>query len=94
MQDSLATEGDEWIRVTARVAAVPDMLTSRWTLVASPKAWHLSGWSVRPAQAVDGKAQFHLRPRADRTACGACENVWAWAVILPALKWRSGLYVP
>jgi hypothetical protein len=28
----------------------------------------------------------HLRPRADRTACGACENVEARTVALPALK--------
>ena len=36
-------EGDEWIRKTARVAAVPDILPGLWTSVESPKALLLSG---------------------------------------------------
>src|SRR5208283_536121 len=38
----IATEGDEWIRRTVRVAAVPDMLPSLWTSVESPRASRLS----------------------------------------------------
>jgi hypothetical protein len=35
-------EGEEWIRRTARAAAVPDMLPGLWTSVESLKASHLS----------------------------------------------------
>jgi hypothetical protein len=38
----LTTEGEEWIRMTARAAAVPDTLPGQWTSAASPMAWHLS----------------------------------------------------
>jgi hypothetical protein len=77
------TEGEEWIRTPARAAAVPDTLPGPSTLAASPTAWHSSACSVRPAPAVDGENRFPLQPRADRTACGACENVRARCVMLP-----------
>jgi hypothetical protein len=37
-----ATEGDQWIRRTARAAAAPDTLRGLWTSAVSPKALHLS----------------------------------------------------
>ena len=35
-------EGDEWLRRTARAAAVPDTLPSLWTSVGGPRALLLS----------------------------------------------------
>ncbi len=74
---SFSTEGDEWIRRAVRAAAVPGMSPSRWTSVAGPKAWRLSGSSVPRALAAAGSTPCHLLPRADRTAFGACENARA-----------------
>jgi hypothetical protein len=90
MKNSVATEGDEWIRRTVRAAAVPDMLPSLWTSVASPRASHLSECSARLAVAVDGKTRFHPILRADRTACGACETYEPGAVMFPALNDAPG----
>jgi hypothetical protein len=42
VKNSLATEGEEWIRKTARAAAVPDTLPDRWTSAVSLTAWHSS----------------------------------------------------
>ena len=42
VQNSLATEGDQWIRRTARAAAVPDTLRGLWTSAVSLRALHLS----------------------------------------------------
>ena len=39
----ISTEGDQWIRRTARAAAVPDTLRGLWTSAVSPRALHLSG---------------------------------------------------
>src|ERR1700756_3231403 len=51
--------------------------------MASRTASRLSVRNVLSAGALAGNAQSHLRPPADRTACGACENVRSRAVILP-----------
>jgi hypothetical protein len=50
------TEGDEWIRPTARAAAAPDISPNPWTEVVSPRALLLSGSNVQLVQAADGKA--------------------------------------
>jgi len=89
----LATEGEEWIRKAARTAAVPDTWRVPWTLRVSPRAWHLSVRSVRPVPAADGKILRPPRPRADRTACGACET-YEPGRHAPAVMWRSGPHVP
>jgi hypothetical protein len=86
VKNSLVIEGDEWIRETARAAAVPDILHGLRTLAVSPRASHLSAPSVRPAPVVDGEIRHLLRPRADRTACGACENVRARGVMPLAVR--------
>ena len=70
----LITEGVEWLRKTARAAAVPDTLLGLWTSAVSLKALHLSARSVRPAQVADGKIRLPHRLQADRTACGACDK--------------------
>jgi hypothetical protein len=51
--------------------------------MASRTASRLSVRNVLSAGALAGNAQSHLRPPADRTACGACENVRSRAVFLP-----------
>src|ERR1700736_3628149 len=50
--------------------------------MASRQASCLSVGNVPPAGQRPGTSQSHLRPPADRTACGACENVRSRAVIL------------
>jgi len=40
----------------------------------SPKALRLSGLSALYVVGPDENSLSHLRPRADRTACGACER--------------------
>jgi hypothetical protein len=42
VKNFLVIEGDEWIRETARAAAVPDILHGLRTLAVSPKTLHLS----------------------------------------------------
>jgi hypothetical protein len=42
VKNFLVIEGDEWIRETARAAAVPDILHGLRTSAVSPKALHLS----------------------------------------------------
>ena len=90
----LTTEGEEWIRKAAHAVAEADTLRNPWTLAVSPKGLHLSEFGVRRAEVADGRIRFPHPPRADRTACGACENVRARTVMVPALKWRSGPVVP
>ena len=49
------------------------------------------------AAAVDVPAgRAHLKPLADRTACGACETYGTWTVTLPVLQLtvRAGRYLP
>jgi hypothetical protein len=36
-----STEGEEWIRKTARAAAVPDLWHGLRRSMVNPKAWHL-----------------------------------------------------
>jgi hypothetical protein len=71
----LTTEGEEWIRKAAHAAAEADTLRNPWTLVVGPRGLHLFAFSVQRAEAADGRIRFPHPPRADRTACGACENV-------------------
>jgi hypothetical protein len=52
----------------------------------SPMVSHLSVVSVPLAGALAGSARSHLLPPADRTACGACENVRNRTVILPVKR--------
>src|SRR5712672_2992478 len=42
MKKFLTTEGDVWLRKTARAAAVADILLVPWTSAVSPRAWHSS----------------------------------------------------
>ncbi len=42
MKNSLATEGEEWIRKTASAAAVPDILRDLRTSAVSPRGLRLS----------------------------------------------------
>src|SRR3954449_3278841 len=47
---------------------------------------HLSRANAPLVVAQAGNAQSHLKPLADRTACGACETYGTWTVTLPVLQ--------
>ena len=75
--------GEEWIRKSAPIAAVSDMLRNRWTTKVSPKEWHLSALNVPLAGALVGDNRSHPRPPVDRTTRGACENAAAGSSQFP-----------
>jgi hypothetical protein len=57
---------------------------------------HLSRANAPLVVAQAGNVQSHLKPLADRTACGACETYGTWTVTLPVLQLtvRAGRYLP